>query len=229
MRTRRLSSLLGAFGAALAMLATLCVGASATRRPHATFTVTAEGTQALMASKPAEGEECPAGTASDSIQFVSKPVRVRIEDTGPFLELVGLSSKGEDGRQPLTISGSVARAVNGSFVCQLDRERPLDCGTKPFSSLPMWLQGSSLRRGRITLSLSLRAEDPPDVFGNCPVQRGYPNVLALEVPQLRTAATELFDHRRHTIVLTSSRSTSADEGGASSHTTMTVKLTLRRL
>jgi hypothetical protein len=208
-------------------LLTLCSPAVAQRRATATFAATAEGTETVSATKAAEGETCPAGTGSETVTFDGRPFRIRVEDTGPFLEMIGLSRHGEDSRQTFAASGTVTRAADGAFTCGL--QTAPDCGTKPFSGVSMWLQGTSVRRGRITLLVDLHAEDPPDVFASCPLLGGFPALFATGVPQAQVAGTTLFDRRRHTLVISASHDRTAEDSGGTSDIAMSLKLTLRRL
>jgi hypothetical protein len=211
----------------LLSLLALSAPAAAQRRPQATFSVTAEGTESVSATMPAKEEDCPAGTATETDQFAGAPFRIRIEDTGPFLQLTGLSRHGEDARQPFTVAGSVTRSENGSFTCRL--LVPPDCGTRAFSGLSMWLQGSSLRRGRITLLVSLHGEDPQDVFSSCSPFGGFPALFVVKPPQAHVTAATLFDRRRRTLVLSASHLTDTEALGGTSHLEASLKLTLRRL
>ncbi len=209
------------------VLLALSAPAAAQRRAQATFSAIAEGTETVSATMPAEGETCPAGTGTETVQFAAAPFRIRIEDTGPFLEMTGLSRQGEDGRQPFTAAGAVTRSADGAFTCHL--ETPPDCGTRQFGGLSMWLQGASVRRGRITLLVSLHAEDPPDVFASCPAVGGFPALFVSEAPQAHVTSATLFDRRRRTLVLSASRVTSAEAVSGTSHIEASLKLTLRRL
>ena len=152
---------------------------------------------------------------------------MRVEDTGPFLEMKGLSRHGEDSRQPFAAGGTVTRSADGAFTCRL--ETPPDCGTKPFDGLSMWLQGSSVRRGRITLLVALHAEDPSDVFSRCPALGGFPALFATGAPQAHVTGAVLFDRRQRTLVLSATHDMHTESLGGTSHIETSLKLTLRRL
>jgi hypothetical protein len=218
---------LGTVGASLLALLALCGPAAAQRRPQATFSAVAEGIETVSATKAGEGETCPTGTGSEAVNFTGQPVRVRVEDTGPFLEMSGLSRHGEDGRQPFAAAGTVARSADGAYTCRLDT--PPDCGTKPFAGLGMWLQGSSVRRGRLTLAVGLHAEDPPDVFSSCPALGGFPALFVIGAPVEHVGAGALFDHRQRTLVLSASHVDTTERLGGTSHIETSLKLTLHRL
>ncbi len=218
---------LGALGAGLLASLALCAAAGAERRSAATFSVIAEGTETVSATEAGDGESCPSGTGSETARFGARPFRIRIDDTGPFLELSGLSRRGEDSRQPFSAEGSVTRAADGAFTCRL--EAPPDCGTKSFAGLSMWLQGSSLRRGHITLRVDLHAEDPPDVFASCPALGGFPALFTGGVPQAPVTSRALFDRRKDTLVLDASHERTTEAIGGSSQIVSSLKLTLRRL
>jgi hypothetical protein len=205
----------------------LCGAAAARSRPVATFSATAEGTETVSATMAGKEENCPPGTGSETVQFAGRPVRIRIEDTGPFLAMEGLSAHGEDDRQPFVAAGTVTRSADGSFTCRLDT--PPDCGTKPFAGLLMWLQGASVRRGRLTLAAGLRAEDPPDVFSTCPTLGGFPALFATGTPQAHITGGALFDRRRRTLVLTAMHDTTTESLGGTTHVEKSLKLTLRRI
>jgi hypothetical protein len=211
---------------ALASLA-LCGAAAAHRRPVATFSATAEGTETVSATMPGGGETCPSGAGSETVQFAGPPVRIRIEDTGPFLAMQGLSGHGEDGRQPFVAAGTVARNADGAFTCHL--ETPPDCGTKPLAGLLMWLQSASVRRGHLTLAAGLRAEDPPDVFASCPAIGGFPALFATGTPQAHITGGALFDRRQRTLVLSATHDTHTESIGGTAHVETSLKLTLRRI
>jgi hypothetical protein len=222
--SRRALHALGA--SALALLA-LCGGAAAQRRPQATFSAIAEGTEAVSATRPGEGEGCPAGAGTETVRFTGQPFRIRIEDTGPLLEMSGLSRHGRDGRQPFTAAGTVARSAGGSYTCRLQTQP--DCGTKQFGGLPMSLRGSSVRRGRLTLAVGLRAHEPPDVFAGCPALGGFPALFANGPPQEHVTAGALFDRSQRTLVLNASHEETTEALGGDSHAETSLKLTLRRL
>ncbi len=219
--------MLRALGAGALALLALCGGAAAQKRPQATFSAIAEGTETVSATRPREGDGCPAGAGAEAVRFTAAPFRIRIEDTGPFLEMSGLSRHGEDGRQPFTAAGTVARSADGSYTCRLETQP--DCGTKQFGGLPMCLQGSSVRRGRLTLAVGLRAEDPPDVFANCPALGGFPALFVNGPPQEHITAGALFNRRQRTLVLSASHEETTEALGGDSHAETSLKLTLRRL
>jgi len=207
----------------------MCASARAERRPQATFSVKAEGTETLSATQADQGEGCLAGTANETVTFAGKPFRVRLESTGPFLEMVGLSKGGEASRQPFTVGGTVTRNENGQFTCQIERERPLDCGTKPFSGLLMSLQATSVRREHVTLFVALKAEDPPDVFDACPTVGGFPELFSGGFPQVHTTGATVFDKHRHTLTFNVAHGVSSSVSGVVTHAQEALKLTLHRL
>jgi hypothetical protein len=218
-----------ALAAALLTSLALCAQASAARRPAATFSVTATGSEIVSATKQGEGERCPDGEADEGVQFSAPAVRIRVRDTGPFLELTGLSGKGEDGRQPFTIAGTVARSESGAFTCEIPPETPPDCGTRPFGGIGMWLQGTAVRRGRLTVFVSLHSENPPDVFRSCPVLGGFPNLFVTHAPKIGLKASTLFDRRRRTLVLNAVENTESEAAGVSTHVEMAITLRMRRV
>jgi len=204
----------------------LCAPAAADKRPQATFSAIAEGTETVSATRPGEGAACPGATGTETVRFTGQGFRIRVEDTGPALAMTGLSPHGAEGRQPFTAAGTVARSADGVFTCRL--QGPPDCGTKPFGGLALMLEGSSVRRGRLTLAVGLRAEDPADVFASCPALGGFPALFADGPPQAHIAAATLFGRRRSTLVLSASHDTTTEALSGSSQIETSLTLTLRR-
>ncbi len=219
-------ALQGLGAGALAALA-LCAGAAARTPRQATFSAVAEGTETVSATRPGEGEGCPAGAGAEAVRFTGQPFRIRVEDTGPFVALSGLSRHGEGGRRAFTAAGTVARSADGVYTCRLQTQP--DCGIKQFGGLTMWLQGSSVRRGHLTLAVGLHAEDPPDVFASCPALGGFPGLFVNGPPQEHVTAGVLFDRRQHTLVLNASHEQAIEAVGGNSRIETSLRLTLRRL
>ena len=207
-------------------MALACAPTAAFARRSTKFVVTVAGTVQTTASL--KEETCPIGSSSDVVSFTSNAVRVKVEDTGPFLAMIGLSRGGETDRQALLVRGTVTRSSSGEIACKNSSERPVDCGTKPFAGLRMELQGLSRSKRKLDINVLNFSEDPTDVFTNCYVPGGFPSVVSHNGIDVLFSSGTLFGRAR-TIVKTVTHPRSGEGGyGAAIKEEVTLTLTLRR-
>jgi hypothetical protein len=206
--------------AAVAALAVLPNGAAARR--SARFTVKVTGTSSSSATlKP---EQCAVGTSSDVATFTAAPIRIGVEDLGPFMMMIGLSPKGETGRQTFMMNGVVTQSNGGELACKDNPELPRDCGTKAFTRLEMILQGSSRGSRKFDFNLIDGVVAPKPLFENCYSANGW-GLGGGNGTDVIVSKSALFDRHRRTIVATGT-SSSAGEGGYGAATKSFGKVTL---